>query len=551
MAAQITHTRRLLSPWLARLAMFTLIALLIAACAVPATPAPVKEPEAAQPTPALRTLIVAISEDTVSLDPARAFETLPAIVHKATYETLVTFPPDSVDRIEPGLAESWTISEDGLVYMFKLRQGVKFHSGNTLTAKDVVFSFNRMKNIKGNPSFLAETIAKVEAQGDDTVVLTLTRPDPAILAKLVFSAFAVLDSETVKAHGGTDAEDAAQTDKAEEWLNNNSAGTGPFVLKGWTRQVETVLEAFPDYWRGPAALDRVIFRNMPEAAAQKIALEAGDIDIAMDISPDQVPSLKANPQIEVFEDLSDTIVFLIMNQDPALTGGIMSDPLVQKAVRLALDYDGLRALAGGAAVNPASVIPVGFLGAYGPDRALKRDLEAAKALLAEAGYPDGFEIELEYPDFTFGGINFGTFAQKIQADLAEAGIRVILKPAEVQVALQNYRDGKEGFGLWLWLPDYRDSLDYVEFLPEGVVGKRVNWRDDNADETIKALRDQVLVETDDEVRAELFRQIQDYLQEKGPYAPFLQPGVQIGVRVGVKGFAYNPQWRIDPYTMAK
>lgn len=535
------------------LSLLAILAALITGCVALATPqapttpaaeaAPVETPTEA-PKQAESTLVMAIAEDTVSLDPGRAFETLPSIVHKATYETLVSFPADSVDHIEPLLAESWAISEDGTVYTFTLRDGPKFANGDPVTAEDVVFSFNRMKHITGNPSFLAETIASVEAPDEKTVVLTLKHPDPAILAKLVFSAFAVLNKDEVVSHGGTDAEDAATADKAEEWLNSHSAGSGPYLLEKWERGVETVLVRNPNYWGKAPAIDRIIIRNIPEAATQKIQLEAGDIDIAMDLSADQVPALKGNPAVTVFEGLSDTMVFLLMNQDPVI-GGPMSDPRVQMAVRLALDYEGIRILSGGQAVTPASVIPVGFFAAYGPEKALKRDLDRAKALLAEAGYASGLEIELEYPDFTFGGVNFGTMAQKVQADLAEAGIQVTLRPAEVQVALENYRQGKEAFGLWLWLPDYRDSLDYVEFLPGGVVGKRAQWTDENAEEVILNLRDRVKVETDDQKRAELFAQIQDYLQQKGPFAPFLQPGIQVGLSSAVKGFVYNPQWRVD------
>jgi peptide/nickel transport system substrate-binding protein len=541
------------------LSLLAILTMIVVGCAVPAAPQvtvmpatetiptamPTQAPESAEST-----LIMAIAEDTVSLDPGRAFETLPSIVHKATYETLVTFPADSVDHIEPLLAERWTISEDGTVYTFTLRDGPKFANGDPVTAEDVVFSFNRMKHITGNPSFLAETIASVEAPDEKTVVLTLKHPDPAILAKLVFSAFAILSKKEVVAHGGTDAEDAATTDKAEEWLNSHSAGSGPYLLEKWERGVETVLVRNPSYWGKAPTIDRIIIRNIPEAATQKIQLEAGDIDIAMDLSADQILALKNNPAVNVFEGLSDTMVFLIMNQDPAI-GGPLSDPRVQLAVRLALDYEGIRILSGGQAVTPASVIPVGFFAAYGPEKALKRDLERAKALLAEAGHPDGIDVELEYPDFTFGGVNFSTMAQKVQADLAEAGIRVTLRPAEVQVALENYRQGKESFGLWLWLPDYRDSLDYVEFLPGGVVGKRANWTDENAEEVILTLRDRVKVETNEQKRAELFTQIQDYLQQKGPFAPFLQPGIQVGLNSAVRGFVYNPQWRVDLALLSK
>ena len=530
--------------------------LLIAACAptvAPAGEAPTgattaSEAEAAPANDG--TLVIAIAEDTASLDPARAFETLPSIIHKATYQTLVTFPPDSVETVIPDLAASWDISDDGTVYTFTLADGAVFNNGDPVTASDVVFSFDRLKNITGNPSFLAETIASVEAPDEQTVVLTLTQPDPAILAKLVFGAFSVVSQAEVEANGGAAGGDAATADTAEEWLNQHSAGSGPYVLESWDPGVETVLVRNENYAGDAPAMERVIFRNIPEAATQKIQLEAGDIDIAMDLSTDQMASLESNPDINVYQGLSDTLIFLKGNQDPEI-GGPFADPLVQKAVRYALDYEGIRLLAGGDAVTPASMLPVGFLGAYEPNSGPARDIDMAKSLLAEAGYGDGLDAELAYPDFTFAGVNFGTFAQKVQADLNEAGFNITLAPGEVQVALESYRQGTEPFGLWLWLPDYRDSLDYVEFLPDGVVGKRTNWTSENADEEILALRDQIKVETDESARADLFGQMQDYLIEKGPYAPLFQPGIQIGLGGDIQGFAYNPQWRVDVSLLSK
>ncbi len=534
--------------------LLSALLVLVVALAGCAAPAPAGDTgDAAAPaadTGDTSSLVVAITEDTVSYDPQRAFETLPTIVHKATYDTLVTFPADNVGSIEPELAESWEISDDGTVYTFTLADGPTFSNGDPVLASDVVFSFNRLKNLAGNPSFLAETIASVEAPDDKTVVLTLTQPDPSILAKLVFDSFGVVSQKMVEEQGGTSAEDAATADTAEEWLNQNSAGSGPYILESWEPTVETVLVRNENYWGEAPAIDRIIFRNAAEAATQKIQLEAGDIDIAMDLTADQLPSLEGAENVTVYQDLSDTLIFLKANNDPEI-GGPMADPLVQKAIRYAIDYDGVRALGGGESVIPASIIPAGFLGAYPADSGIQRDVEQAKALLTEAGYPDGLDVDLAYPDITFVGVNFGTFAQKIQADLAEAGINVTLAPAEMGVALEAYRQGTEPFGLWLWLPDYRDPLDYVEFLPEGVVGLRTMWTDENADQTIKDLRDEVKVETDDATRAEMFGQIQDYLMESGPYAPILQPGMQIGLNSDLQGFVYNPQWRVDVSLLSK
>jgi len=298
-----------------------------------------------------KVLIVGLSEDYHSLDPSRAYEPGGSLIHHSVYQTLVTFPPDSVSEILPGLAASWEISGDGLVYTFTLREEAVFSNGDPLTAEDVVFSFDRMENLKDNPAFLADTIKSVEATGDLTVVMTLKQPDPSILAKLVFDAFSILNASEVRAHGGTAAEDAAETDTAEGWLMDNSAGTGPYTVESYEPTVRTVLVRNPNYWGATPYFDRIIIRNLPESATQKLALEAGDLHIAMDVTPDQVSSLKANPGIEVFSTQSDTLIFLLCNKDPE-TGGPVTNPLVQLAIRYAIDYEGFRFLSGEGANTP-------------------------------------------------------------------------------------------------------------------------------------------------------------------------------------------------------
>jgi peptide/nickel transport system substrate-binding protein len=491
-----------------------------------------------------KVLVVGLSEDYNGLDVNRAYEPGGSLIHKSVYDTLVTFPTDSVDEIIPNLATEWTKSDDDLVYTFTLRDDVVFSNGDPLTAEDVVFSFNRMKNLQDNPAFLADSIASVEAPDEHTVVLTLSQPDPAILPKLVFDAFSVVNAEVVRAAGGTDAPDAAETDTAELWFNDHSAGTGPYMVDSYEPGVQTVLVRNPNYWADAPYFDRIIIQNMPEAATQKLALEAGDINIAMDIRADQLPSLESNDALSVFSTRSDTLIFLLMNEDP-MVGGEVSDPKVQLAIRYALDYDGLRVLGGVGTETPAAMVPIGFVGALDPSESLTRDLDQARGLLAEAGYPDGLSVDLRYPDFNYIGTEFSLVAQKVQADLAEAGITVNLVPEELQVSLDAYRNGQHGFGLWLWNPDYYDALDYVEFLPGGVVGNRANWTDANADQQILDLRDAVKVETDPQARVDLFSQIQHYEQQSGPFAPLFQPGVHFAYDATLQGFQYNGQWRVD------
>jgi len=490
-------------------------------------------------------LVIGHAEITDSYDPANGFTQTTGIVNRATYQTLVTFPDADASEILPLLATDWTISEDGTQYTFNLREGVTFSNGDPLTADDVVFSMKRLQNVNGNPSFLADPIVDVVADDDMTVTFTLESVRPSFLAELANTVFSITNADEVRANGGTDAADAEETDTAEDYLNQNSAGTGPYILESWTPQEETVLVRNPNYWGEDLPFfDRVLIVNIPEAATQKVALESGDIDLATDLSPDQVAELADNPDISVFIGPGNIHHFLIMNADPEI-GGPVSDPLVQRAIRLALDYDGYTDLWEGS-IQPGSDLAFGLAGAFGPDQALSRDLDTARELLAEAGFPDGFDIVMTYPDLTFGGIPFATNAQKIQADLAEVGINVELNPQDFQIALEEYREGDQGFGYWLWGPDINDPADLLSFMPGGkVAGERLNWNDDNAPPEIVALRDQFAVESDPERRLELVAEIQTALQETSPTAPFNQPAVQIAFRSDIEGFVWHPQWLLD------
>jgi peptide/nickel transport system substrate-binding protein len=486
-------------------------------------------------------LVIGHAEITDSLDPARGFTT--SIIFRATYDTLVTFPDGDASQIVSRLASRWTISEEGKVYTFRLREGVSFANGDPLRAEDVVFSMRRLQNMKGNPAFLADPIRNVRAVDDQTVVFTLGASNPAFLAMLANSAMSITNARAVRQQGGTDAEDAAKTDRAEPYLNGHSVGTGPYVLDRWDRQVRAVLVRNPRYWGRPPHFDRVIITNIPAGETQKQALQSGQIDLATDLSGDQVADLERDASISVFRGPSEIIHFLLMNRDPAI-GGPVSSPVVGLAMRYALDYAGYRRLWKGS-ITPGTNLMVGLAGAYGQERSFKRDVARARGLLAQAGFPNGFDLTLDYANTTYGGVNFNTNAQKIQADLAEVGIRVKLNPGEWGVSLEAYRNAKQGFGYWLWGPNILDPSDLLSFLPGGTVGKRANWHEGQADPTILALRQRAAVETEPDARLKVFAQIQDYLQQQGPFAPFNQPSVQTAFRSDIKGYVWHPSWQMD------
>lgn len=493
-----------------------------------------------------KVLVIGHAEQTDSYDPAHGYTPTTGMVHRATYDTLVTFPDGDASEILPSLATDWTVSEDGTVYTFTLGDEAVFTNGDPVTAEDVVFSVNRLQNVQSNPGFLAgeDRIVGVEAIDEKTVAFTLPDVRPSFLTELTNTAFSITNADVVQANGGTDADDAASTDTARDYLDQTSEGTGPYILESWAPQDETVLVRNPDYWGEAPYFDRVIIVNIPEAATQKAALESGQIDIALDLTPDQIAEMEGNADLGIFSGPGQWTHFLLMNADPEI-GGPVSDPTVQLAIRYALDYEGYRELWAGS-VTPGTNMAYILAGAFQQDQAFTRDLDMARQLLADAGYPDGFDITLEYPDYTAFGVNMNTNAQKIQADLAEAGINVTLAPGELQVALEAYRTGQEGFGYWFWGPDILDPVDVLSFVPGGkVAAERANWTADMVDPSVIELIEQAKVATDAEERLDLFNQVQDFLQQSGAFAPFNVPATQRAYRADIEGYVWHPSWELD------
>jgi peptide/nickel transport system substrate-binding protein len=202
--------------------------------AAQAAPKPTTAPAAAAPAAANQNLIIAIDQSDVrTLDPAREFEFAAAFIDLNVYDTLVTQKgPDDLNTFVPVLAKEWKISPDGKEYTFTLRDDVKFASGNPLTADDVKFSLMRLKNIKGNPGWMMDPLKEVQVVDKNTVKTILTDPFGDWLAVLSGPNSGIVDSKLVTDKGGNADEGADQADKAEEWLNQNSAGSGPFILKG-------------------------------------------------------------------------------------------------------------------------------------------------------------------------------------------------------------------------------------------------------------------------------------------------------------------------------
>ena len=272
------------------------------------------------------------------------------MVNYALYDALLQFGDEDPNKPLPLLATEWKVEPDGKKFTFTLKDGVKFASGNPLTSADVKFSLDRVKNLKGQPAFLAANIADVQAPDPKTVVVSLTNVDPAFLGMMGRSTFAVVDSKLAKEHGATSEPGSDQTDKSEQWFLTASAGSGPYIMKEYVPKDHVTLERNPNYWGTAPKMDRVIFRAIDDPAVQKLTLEKGDIDIALDMTADQIKAIDESKGVKVGDLLSLTQMFASFNMDPQY-GGPLSNPDVQKAVRLAIDYDGLVDLVGGGAIK--------------------------------------------------------------------------------------------------------------------------------------------------------------------------------------------------------
>jgi peptide/nickel transport system substrate-binding protein len=526
---------------LRRAALVPVVALAAAAAAYGATSTQSSGTSAA----AGGTLVIDRSFEIKTADPQRAFEPTASIVDRGIYETLLAYKGSDVAHPIPQLARSYTASKDAKTFVFALRKDVRFADGTPMTSADVVFSFRRLINLKGNPSFLLAGVT-VSARGKYGVVLKSATPNAALPAILANTSLGIVNSKLVKQHGGTDAANAAKADKAEKWFNSPAsagAGSGPYVLKQYSVTSQIVLGPNTRYWGAKKPVwSTVVVRNMI-AATQLINVQRGSHEVAIDLSSQQAQSLKNNKRLKVVLAPSTWVFWLFANNDPSISS-ITPNKRFQNAVRYALDYRSIVGVAGPGAIQAAGIIPSMFLGSLPQANRINQDLTKAKAELAASGAGNQ-KITLEFPtDLTINGVPFPTLAQKVQANLQAAGFNVELSGAPVGTWLQKYRDGKMAFGLSLWGPDYPDPADYLAFLPGELVGVRAGWQK-GADPTLEALGARARVATDAKARTTLYRQIQQRLNAVGPFFPLIQPTQVFVATADLKNAVFHPVYQID------
>ncbi|MEO3859792.1 ABC transporter substrate-binding protein [Acrocarpospora sp. B8E8] len=485
-----------------------------------------------------KTLVIDTAFQLKTVDPARMFEPTGLLIDESIYDTLLTFKGGDVTKPVPALAESYTAAPDGKTFTFKLRTDAKFSDGSPVTSADVVFSLNRVKNVKGNPSFLMDGLT-VAAPDPATVVVTSAKPNTAVPFILPNPALGILNSTVAKKNGASDAVGADKADTAESFLNSQSAGSGPYILNSYSTTSQVVLTVNEKYWGAKPAYAKVVVRNV-QANVQRLNVLKGESQIAVDLSPEQAKGLD---QLQTVNGASPNVFFVFTNNNPEISK-TSSNPKFQEAVRYGIDYQSLVDLAGEGAVQAPGVVPSVFLGALPGSDAVVRDVARAKAALAASGLRNP-AVKLSYPsDVQVNGLNFGDLAARVQANLKEVGITVELAPASVQTALETYRGGTEEMGLWQWGPDFPDPSNYLNFLPGQLVGLRAGWAE-GAAPALEELGAKAATTVVDGQRAGLYEQIQHSMNEAGPIMPLIQPAQILVASKSVRNLQSNALWLVN------
>ncbi len=404
------------------------------------------------------TLVVARAMDINSLDPSRAFCDTCQIYVSATYDTLVTLAPDN-ESIVPSLATKWESNEEMTGFTFHLAPDAVFSDGSPVEAKDVVWSLQRVLNLKASPSFLMEGMTSAEAVDAHTVKVTLDGPNSEFINKLSAAYIAIMNSDVASEHGAAAGEDAAAADQAESWFMENSAGSGPYMLANYAPNDEIRLEANPNYWKEKPAFSTVVIDEIQDAVSQAQALESGAADIAMQIDPDTASNIGSD---EVVTEQIPSFNFVYVAFVPG--GNDVLTPEVREALTYAIDYQGaIEFTVGGAGEPNPAPIPNGFPGAKGLEPR-QENVDKAKEMLEAAGHGDGFSLVMGYPNLNVYGVDLNFLAQKVQQDLARVNVTLELKPLTFPVWVDELNGGKLGMTAVYYAPDYFGTAQYPGYF---------------------------------------------------------------------------------------
>jgi peptide/nickel transport system substrate-binding protein len=510
---------------------------------------------AAAATPKSALVIADAIDDLISMDPAESFEFSGQDLLNNTYQQLFEFDPANINAgFKPGVIEKYEIADDGKSYTFEVRKGLKFHSGNPVTASDVVFSLTRAVKLALTPSFILSQFGPspdnademIQKTGDYTLTMKVDQPyaPSFILNCLTAEIASVIDEKLAMEH-------AVQGDFGHAWVKTHDAGSGPYRLVSWKPNESYVLEAVPGSGIWPAKLKRIIVRHIPEAATQQLLLEKGDVDIARKLLPSNIQAVEKNPLIKVEADLKGRIYYFSLNQK----NEILSNPKVIEAMKWLVDYEGMASsILKGQFVVHQTFEPKTFLGVLDKNP-YKLDVAKGKQLLAEAGYPDGFKITMDArnvaPDVDMATAIQGTFAQ--------GGIKLEVLPGDGKQTLTKYRARNHDIYVGAWGPDYPDPNTNASTFTsnpdnrdEAKLTGKLAWR--NAWDIPELTKETAAatLERDQDKRVKMYEGLQQTMLDRGPFVIMFQEIVQSAMRKDVEGFhTGGPVTDVSYWTVTK
>jgi peptide/nickel transport system substrate-binding protein len=493
---------------------------------------------AAQAATPKETLVMALQiDDILTFDPGESYEINGQEIGTNIYDRLVRYEAEDLTKLVGGVAESWTVSPDSKTFTFKLRPNLKFANGDPVTAEDMAWSIQRVVLMDKTPAFLFTQLgwskenvkSLVQATDPHTLTFKITEDlAPSLVLNLMSTlAASPVDKKVALSH-------EKDGDLGNAWLKTNSAGSGAYNLVAWKAEESVTLEANPTYHLGAPHIKRVVVRHVPEPATQRLLLEKGDIDVARNLSPDQLAPLSENKDIRIESFPAGDNYYLGMN----LSEEHMKNPKVRQAMKMLVDYDGMvKTFLKGRFVVQETFLPIGFMGAI-PYNPWKLDVAKAKSLLAEAGYPNGFEIEFTSPNLS----PWTDMAQSVQQTMAQGGIKLKLVQVELKQELQTFRSRKHQMVLNSWAPDYFDPHSNADTFAHNDDDsdtpkiKPLAWRThwlipDITKQTLAAAK-----EVDTEKRKKEYEDLQKKVTDDGPFILMFQDANPVAMRSNIKGF---------------
>lgn len=476
-------------------------------------------------------------DDIVSIDPAQAYEFSSGEFVANVYDQLIQYDAEDTTTLVAGLATDWDIDAAEKEIVFTLRDGVTFHSGNPLRTDDVLYSFERVIKLNKAPAFILTQLGwtpdnvldMVTADGNQITVRYEGEFAPSFVMNVLASRPAsIVDAKTVKAQ-------AVDGDMGNGWLNRNSAGTGPFKLRTYRPAELLIMDANPGYFAGAPEMDSVIIRHVAEAATQRLLLTSGDVDIAMNLTPDQISGLANNDDVRVETFPQAAVHFLSFNQ---MNDALTSEALWE-AARYLVDYNGMANsfLNGQMRVHQA-FWPAGFPGAV-TETPYDYDPERARQILEDAG----IELPMTMTLDVINSAPFTDMAQALQATFAPVGLNFEILPGTGAQVITKYRARTHEAMLLYWGPDFMDphsnakAFSYNSDNSDDNYQSTTTWRngwqpsDEMNEMTMAALREQ-----DADKRLSMYRQLQRGVQESSPIVIMFQATKQVAMANDVQGF---------------